>query len=852
MNTAMLTSLLYNASLLLALGVLYATLATRPAEHSFLRQAVTGGLIGLIGLAVMLTPWQLAPGIVFDTRSILLSLSGLFFGPIPTGVAIIMTAGLRLYQGGAGAPTGVLVIVATAGLGLLWRRLRRPRSQTYGWVELYLFGLAAHILMLLCMLTLPQAAVANVLRVIAAPVLLVYPVATVFLGKLLSHQLNRFELEDAVQQRERRFRKLVEQGGDVIALADANGILTYVSDSTLRMFGYPDATEMIGASMMGFVHPEDLSLAEETFRSALGAAGVTLRATARGRRRDGAWLWMEIAVTNLLNDPAVGALVFNALDVTERRRAEEELRVALEKYRVLFESFPLGISITDAEGNIIEANEEAERLLGVRREEQVRRKNTSPEWRVVRLDGTLMPPEELASERAFRGKCRVEDVEMGVAREDGSISWISVTAAPIPLEHYGVAMTYGDISERKRVREERLEMERRLLHAQRLESLGVLAGGVAHDFNNLLMAILGNLDLALSDLPPAAAARPSVEQAIHAAKRAADLTRQLLAYSGKGRFVVQHVDLGDLVQENMHMLRAATSRNVALRLRLSGGPCVVMADAGQMQQVIMNLITNASEAVGAGVGVVELATGVMECDAAYLSQSRLEEKPAPGHFAWLEVRDTGCGMDAATQERLFDPFFTTKFMGRGLGMSAVLGIVRGHQGAILLQSEEGRGTTLRVLFPAVAPAQKQPASEARVSSVGAPASGVVLVVDDDEMVRDLGRRMVELLGYRSLSAADGAEALRLFSAHAGEIVVVVLDLTMPQMDGVATFHALRGIRPDVRVILCSGFNEQEATRRFAHQGLAGFVQKPYVLSDLRAALARSVKPTGAGENSAII
>ena len=405
--------------------------------------------------------------------------------------------------------------------------------------------------------------------------------------------------------------------------------------------------------------------------------------------------------------------------------------------------------------------------------------------------------------------------------------------------------TMQDITERKRVEEKEREMERRLLHAQKLESLGVLAGGIAHDFNNLLTAILGNMDLALDDLSPVSPARRNIEDAINATKRAEALTRQMLAYSGKGRFIIADLDLSELVEENAHLLKSALSKSTTLNLRLGRGLPPISADAGQIQQVVMNLITNASESLGEQAGIVALSTGVLDCDdEAYLIRSRIEKKPAPGRYVFLDVTDTGCGMDEETKGRLFDPFFTTKFTGRGLGMSAVLGIVRGHKGAITLESEVGKGTTVRVLFPVskTAPAGRGPKEKAvkgRMRDAGMPPlSGTVLIIDDEEMVRRPCAAMVEHAGYLTLTAASGDKAAALLRDHADEIVCVILDLTMPGMDGVATFEALRRIKPDVKVILSSGYNEQEATQRFPGHVLAGFIKKPYEMAALLAELGR--------------
>ena len=393
-----------------------------------------------------------------------------------------------------------------------------------------------------------------------------------------------------------------------------------------------------------------------------------------------------------------------------------------------------------------------------------------------------------------------------------------------------------DITERARAEAERLEMERRLLHAQKLESLGILAGGVAHDFNNLLMAIIGNLDLALLDLLPISAARSYIARALQATRRAADLTRQMLAFSGKGRFVITRMDLSELVRENTKLFRAAISRTVSMNLCLTRESTAIEADAGQVQQVIMNLITNASEAIGERAGVITLTTGVEAFDAAYLSTSRLNEKPPAGRFAYVEASDTGCGMDAETHQRLFEPFFTTKFTGRGLGMATVLGIVQGHKGAVMVQSAVGHGSTIRVLFPAVetvgAAIDSRPVEFPGQGGTRAPRR-TVLVVDDEEAVREVCAALVQTLGFQPITAADGEEGLRLFERHADEIDCVLLDLTMPRMHGISAFREMKRLRPDIPVILCSGYNEQEATKQFTNEGLAGFLQKPYTLEDLK-------------------
>jgi PAS domain S-box-containing protein len=388
---------------------------------------------------------------------------------------------------------------------------------------------------------------------------------------------------------------------------------------------------------------------------------------------------------------------------------------------------------------------------------------------------------------------------------------------------------------RKRGEDERQNLEQQIRHTQKLESLGVLAGGIAHDFNNLLVAILGNADLALQDLPSHSGIRDYILDIETASRRAADLCRQMLAYSGKGRFVVEPLDLAQLVHEMASMLEVSISKKASIKYNFGTHVLPVVADATQLRQVVMNLITNASESLQDGSGVIAVNIGSDYYDSEYLAQLRITEDLAPGNYVYLEVTDTGCGMDEETQNRMFDPFFTTKFTGRGLGMAAVLGIVRGHKGAIKLYSELGKGTSIRVIFPATV----DRVAGDTVSSVNAEKwtpDGTILFVDDEETVRHTGQKMLQRLGFKVLLAKDGKEAVEIYQMHRDLIACCIVDLTMPKMDGEETLHALRAIDENVRVILSSGYNEQELAERFSGIGLSGFMEKPYLTGKLETKL----------------
>jgi len=393
--------------------------------------------------------------------------------------------------------------------------------------------------------------------------------------------------------------------------------------------------------------------------------------------------------------------------------------------------------------------------------------------------------------------------------------------------------------ERRAAERERQLMEQQMQHVQKLESLGLLAGGIAHDFNNLLTAMLGHLNLAQSRLSPESPAHPSLgnlERIIH---RTAELTRQMLAYSGKGRFLVQNRDLNQVIREMVHLLEVSISKKVALRLGLAGTPVPIQADAAQIQQVLMNLVTNAADAIGDQEGTIRITTETMALDRAYLDQVFQGQELRPGTYAVMEVQDTGCGMSPEVLSRIFDPFFTTKATGHGLGLSATLGILRGHHAGLRIYSEPGRGSTFKVLFPVAdgVAEEEGPTAAAPVTLAGLR----VLLVDDEVMLRESTSEALQSLGVAVVLAADGQEAVDLVTQQGPSLDLVFMDLTMPRMDGREAFQRIRRLCPGVPVVLTSGYNEQESIQDFIGRGLAGFLQKPYTLKALGETLQRCAR-----------
>ncbi len=384
-----------------------------------------------------------------------------------------------------------------------------------------------------------------------------------------------------------------------------------------------------------------------------------------------------------------------------------------------------------------------------------------------------------------------------LALADGSRRLLETSRIPLQDANgdtVGILGSWQDITARKKAEDERLVLERQVQHAQKLESLGVLAGGIAHDFNNLLTSILGYADLAIYELPSSSPAKELIEEAVSGARQAAELTKQMLAYSGKGHFVVEPLDLSSLVEELTRLLHISISKKCVMRFELMPNLPAAMADAVQMRQIIMNLVINASEAIGDRSGAITIRTGAAHCDRAALGEAYLGDELPEGLYVYVEVTDNGCGMSAETSAKIFDPFFTTKFTGRGLGLAAVLGIVRGHQGAIQCTSVLGQGTTFKVLFPAC-PLHAKIAEGAEAAAQKWRGSGTILVVDDEETIRALARHMLLKMGFQVLTAVDGREALEIFRAEGDKIRLVLLDMTMPHLDGDETFRGAPAALP---------------------------------------------------------
>lgn len=534
-----------------------------------------------------------------------------------------------------------------------------------------------------------------------------------------------------------------------------------------------------------------------------------------------------------------------AARTADLRNREAELEASERRYRQLFtemdDGFALHEMVFDGVGQpcdsrFLEVNPAFERLTGLRADAVIGR--TALE---------ILP-----------------DIEPIWIERCGNVVQ---TGQPFRFEYYAVAMQrhfevhayrpapgrfatiFRDVTLPKKVEQERLQIERRLMQSQRLESLGVLAGGVAHDFNNLLMAILGNAELGAHHVTQPAVVADHLSEIAIAARRAADLCRQMLAYAGKGRVAVGPVDINIQIEEMLHLLQATISRRAVLNLRLESGLPRVLGDASQIRQVIMNLVLNASEALEEKSGTISISSGRIPCDRAFLDRTLFAADAVEGDFVWIEVADTGRGMDAATMSRVFDPFFTTKFAGRGLGLSTVMGIVRGHRGALQVYSEPGRGTVFKVYFPVAAEPVRESSGSERPDRTPWRGSGTALLADDEPSVRAIGAALLESLGFNCVAVSDGLEAVEALRRDPRGYALAIVDLTMPGLGGELTLRRLREIRADLPVYLASGYSVEELEVRLSVKGFSGVIQKPYSSKELQHLLSRA-PPGAAGFSSA--
>jgi two-component system cell cycle sensor histidine kinase/response regulator CckA len=640
---------------------------------------------------------------------------------------------------------------------------------------------------------------------------------------------------DALRRSEERFRRLVENISDGILAADAEGRIEYASESACHVSGYP-RQQLVGRNLFQFIHTDDVVAVQELFQHVVRERGSTVQWGARIRHKDGTWRYFEGSTANRLEDPDIAAMIINFRDGTARRETEQALVLAEERYRAIFENATIGIYLSSPQGQYLSMNKTLAATYGYESPEEAIR-NLAVVSRKYLDKGKW---EEFRSLLASTG--HVTDFEYAVERRDGTHRWLLESARGVHgdngrlLYHEGVVR---DITDRK-------SLEVQLRQAQKLEAVGRLAGGVAHDFNNMLGVILGYGDILQSQLPPE---HPGIKSAIEmqkAARRAADLTRQLLAFSRKQILQPQVVNLNSLIEELSKMLRRLIGENIELLFH--GDPAVarVKADPGQLEQVVMNLAVNARDAMPGG-GRLGIETGNVVIDEAF---ARQHEPMRAGEYVLLSITDTGSGMAPDVITHIFEPFFTTKEQGKGtgLGLSIVYGIVKQSGGYIWVDSELNRGTTFRIYLPPTTEAATVGALQRRTSPIGG--NETILIVEDDDSIREMMRIVLAQAGYNIIEARNGDEALSSLPRMTQPVHLLVTDVIMPgTTSGWDLARAVNATHPEIHILFMTGFGIELDTFGMEVDPTVLLITKPFS-ADLLVGKVREALDRGHGSMSA--
>lgn len=651
------------------------------------------------------------------------------------------------------------------------------------------------------------------------------------IGLLTWRYMSIVRLNRTLSEARDRFRTIIDDTDAGYFRIDTDGIYQQVNNAWLKMHGYVSPVDVIGRHFTLTQVDVDLQTAQQNVTKLLSGARIPAGELTR-RCQDGSIGYHTFSAHPVTRKGQVVGIEGFIIDRTDLKQAEQALRKSEEKHRLLFEYAGDAIFIYDSQSHLLAINPMACELLGY----------THAELMAMTIDRVRTEKESLYSHYQIarvlaEGHLTFETVHR---RKDGSTVPIEVNARRITWEDQPAIMSIcRDITERKRGEEQAIRL-------QKAESLKRMAGAIAHHFNNQLTVVMGNLELTLDDLPPDAKNRPNLVAAMQAAHRASEVSGLMLTYLGQGIGRSQKIDLSEACRQNLPILEAAMPQGIILQTDLLVPGPIVLANPGQLQTLLLHLLTNGTEALAEQEGRVRLATGRVQANA--LPKGFMmpgEWQPRADSYAFLEVTDSGCGMSTEEMEKLFDPFYTTKFTGRGLGLSVVLGLVKAWNGAISVLSRKDHGSTFRVLLPLC----KEEISMQALAMDKAPDlehEGFILLVDDQPDVREMGKAMLKRLGYASLSAEDGTEALVLLRQHRGMVRCVITDLSMPGMDGWETITALRKIQPDLPAILSSGFEEPEVMGQDNKEHPVIFLHKPYTMIELHNALSRSIQDTRHG------
>lgn len=820
--------LLLNLSLLVSLTVLSGFIETRWSRQTRLGQLLQGLLFGAVAVIGMLRPLVLGPGLIFDGRSIMISLCAFFFGPWAALAAVIPTTVGRVVLAGPGMITGVLVILSSAAIGLLAHFRFNPNRQPPSMGRLYLFGLVVHLAMVALMFSLPGGMGWTVVRELGLAILLIYPLTTVLAGKILADQARSSRQLRELRESEELFRTLFEDHQVMKWILDPDsGEIVDANPSAAVFYGWSrEQLRGMKVQEINTLSPDQIRQEAEKVKSGEKTHFEFRHRLADGSIRDVAVFSGRITIK--------GRVLLHSIihDNTEQKRSERLLREQEAKYRDLFDHAPVGIFTSLSDGRPLSANRAMAAMLGCDSPEQALRHYTD-------LGALLWVSGEQRTrfvQRLLEEK-EVENFEFQARTRSGKSIWLSMNARVAGHNQDGSFTIEGfvtDISERHR-------LEAQIRQAQKMESVGRLAGGVAHDFNNMLAVILGYTEIGLRKVDPASPLRGYLQEIDKAGQRSRQITQQLLAFARRQIVAPQILDLNATVADMLKMLRRLIGEDIDLAWKPAPGLWPVRIDPSQVDQILVNLCVNARDAI-ADVGKITIETQNVVFDAAYCDDHL---GFVPGEFAQLIVSDSGCGMDAQTLESIFEPFFTTKELGSGtgLGLATVYGIVKQNDGFINVYSEPGQGTSFHLYLPRnleqalVLPAEQT--GEVR------PGHGErVLVVEDEAPILQLTRVILEGLGYRVLTATTPDEALRLADEQGEAIDLLLTDVVLPGLNGRELAGRLRSRYPRMGCLFMSGYTANV----IAHRGILDegvhFVAKPFSREELAARVREALEADG--------
>ncbi len=665
------------------------------------------------------------------------------------------------------------------------------------------------------------------------------------IGALLVERRHRRRMARKLRASEEKYRTLFDNASTAIVIMDPDLRILLANPEAARAMETLVAPASQPPSVLDFVVPEYRPMVQEYHRHRLAQPDVApamYELPLRDRQGQTRYVLVRARII-----PGTRDTLASMLDITERKEAlaalerrEQELRRSEERLNKSQALALLGSWEWECATGVVTWSDETYRLFG-----------WQPREVAVTADlcqGLVHPADRDRQQQELRATLAGGAEYQGEYRflqRDGTERILHLQAEIVRAADGRATRMLGilqDVTETRRAETERTEMAAKVQHTQKLESLGVMAGGIAHDFNNILMTVLGNADLALMDLPPGSPSGEYIRDIIKAGQRAAALARHMLAYSGRGRLVAGPVDINAIVREMEQLAGASIGKRVQLEYRLAADLPYIEGDASQLEQVVMNLVINAAEAIGSRPGVITVTTTLKNLARRDLDGMLLGERAGLGGHVCLEVCDTGCGMDGPTVAKIFEPFFTTKFTGRGLGLAAVLGIVRSHQGAIQVTSAPGQGTTFRILLPVPQKIMAPPARTEPRTGETRLRGGTILLVEDEPAILAVERKMLETLGFKVVTATNGWDGVAVFRQMPGQFDLVLLDNTMPQMDGAETFREMRQVRADIPVILTSGYDEDQLQSEYGGWGFSGFLHKPFETAQLAALLQTLMGP----------